>query len=305
MRTPTTTRIDMMCSPRNYGQLPSSLRASLYPANERCGIHGYFKCGLCSLRALQVRERKLKTITRVTVTGADDSVSPKDLAELAAKFPFVEIGVLLHKELKGTQGFPSDAWLNDLAAYFHESDMMGKGMISFSGHICGSLLEDIFEGRWPYATISGNFSAIARRWQFNNRGSKHHFDPQGLLRVVEEQNRLGKEVIFQFDGATRDALFLCRTVGLNVSAVFDSSHGTGSLPASWPRAIPGVPYGYAGGLSPENAADQYVKIAVAAEERPVWLDAETSLRSEDDQRFDVAKVDAFLSALAPWLRDRG
>ena len=30
----------------------------------------------------------------VTVTGADDSVKPSDLAEIAAEYPFVEFGLL-------------------------------------------------------------------------------------------------------------------------------------------------------------------------------------------------------------------
>ena len=36
-------------------------------------------------------------LTRVTITGADDSVEPRALAELSEAFPFVEWGLLMSK----------------------------------------------------------------------------------------------------------------------------------------------------------------------------------------------------------------
>jgi hypothetical protein len=50
-------------------------------------------------------------ITKVTVTGADDSVHPHQLVTLAEEFPFVEFGILLSRNSMGRTRFPSRAWL--------------------------------------------------------------------------------------------------------------------------------------------------------------------------------------------------
>lgn len=89
----------------------------------------------------------------------------------------------------------------------------------------------------------------------------------------------------------------------NVAALFDLSHGAGLLPAEWPSGFPGRYCGYAGGLSPVNVAAQLDRVAEVAG-GPFWVDAETHLRSGDDQVFDLARVESFLAAASEWARRR-
>jgi phosphoribosylanthranilate isomerase len=62
--------------------------------------------------------------------------------------------------------------------------------------------------------------------------------------------------------------------------------------------------GYAGGLSPENVVAQLEKIAVVSGDVPIWIDAETNLRSDQGQHFDLDRVCAFAEAVKPWIRYR-
>jgi hypothetical protein len=73
----------------------------------------------------------------------------------------------------------------------------------------------------------------------------------------------------------------------NTAFLFDSSMGTGKVPAQRPPPVlhPGVHCGYAGGLGPHNLHEELVKIAEAVcsysptRSRPVWVDMESSLRA--------------------------
>lgn len=52
-------------------------------------------------------------LRRVTLTGADDTVSPHELAALSARYPFVEWGILVSRcpPEHGRHRFPSLPWL--------------------------------------------------------------------------------------------------------------------------------------------------------------------------------------------------
>jgi hypothetical protein len=92
----------------------------------------------------------------------------------------------------------------------------------------------------------------------------------------------------------------------NLSLLFDESKGLGTLAASWPGAAEaaGVPFGYAGGLGPDNVAEQLGRMAGPAAGLPVWIDMESSLRTmrprgdddhdhgggAQDDTFDVGKA---------------
>jgi len=61
-------------------------------------------------------------------------------------------------------------------------------------------------------------------------------------------------------------------------------------------------------VEPENLSDQLDKIGVAAGSTPIWIDAETHLRSDVDpangrryDHFDLGKVYRFLSIAAPFV----
>jgi len=46
-------------------------------------------------------------ITKVTITGPDDSIDPSELISLNNKYPFVEWGILVSQKHFGANRFPS------------------------------------------------------------------------------------------------------------------------------------------------------------------------------------------------------
>lgn len=246
-----------------------------------------------------------KPITLVTVTGADNSVRPKDLFAVADEYPFAEFAILLSRgnqsETEFTPRFPSEEWLDELAAEYHSLPRTKQKKLRFAGHVCGSWVRDILMGQWPWPYLNVNFASIVSRWQLNTHGINHKFDPVGLLQIIEEQAEKGRDIIFQYDGVNPGPLELCRQHGLKASALFDLSHGAGSLPEKWEAPLPGIACGYTGGLSHENVVAEIQKIMAVAGDTPFWIDAETHLRSADNRQFDLEKVRTFLEAAKPWV----
>ncbi len=243
-----------------------------------------------------------KFIHRVTVTGADNSVDVSDLTDIAAKYPFVEFGILLSRSRQGGHPrFPSVGWLQEFVAQFE-----GSG-IKCSGHICGRWVTEILGGAvWPtieFDKISPAIDTVFNRWQLNTHG-EHHLWTDALARVLWQRRRLDQKIIFQYDNAnTMPIESVFRDGWDNVEALFDLSHGAGVLPQNWPHPLIHIPCGYAGGLSPENVSDQIAKIAKGVAHRTVWIDAETHLRSNERGRdiFDLSKVRSFLENVREWV----
>jgi hypothetical protein len=243
-------------------------------------------------------------LRKVTVTGADDSISPIELFSINREYPFVEFGILLSKgvgDLGGSR-FPSTEWLKELKKLYDEN---AKSKIHFSGHICGSWVKDIFlKGIWPIdRRATADFESIATRWQLNTHGIKHDFKGVMLKPVIQYRHILGNEIIFQYDNENNQALFSCGD--LTVSALFDLSHGAGVLPKKWPKPFAGIPCGYAGGLSPDNIEEQLAILEPIVEDKTIWIDAESYLRSYDSSKgdyFDPNKVAKFLEKAKPWVK---
>jgi hypothetical protein len=236
-----------------------------------------------------------KILTHVTVTGADDSVKVGDLLAIAEEYPYVEFGILLSESQAGNPRFPSKEWLTELL------ECEDRDCVAISGHICGKWMRGVFTGTWP-RTLTG-FNDFTR-WQLNTHGILTETYLDGLKNVVESRTMVGEEIIFQYDNVNSEGLRTCYAAGLKVSALFDLSHGAGVLPDKWPKPLNGIRCGYAGGLSPNNVAEQLTGLEQVTN-GPTWIDAETHLRSsrqvDEVDIFDLAKVRAFLESARPWV----
>jgi hypothetical protein len=237
----------------------------------------------------------VKFINKVTVTGADDSVTPKELMDISENFPFVEWGLLLSKSSMGNFRFPSAEWLSNFTKEVWYSE------IQLSGHVCGSWVKQILKGNWinrELDNIHPHLDCIFDRFQINTHGRNHYLDAEKVVDMFNDC-LVNQTVIFQYDNANNDIF------GLDIlgkSALFDLSGGAGVLPEHWPTPLEEAPCGYAGGLSPENVQGQIEKISkIVAPDDVIWIDAETHLRSNGDQQFDLDKVVAFLEATKPYI----
>lgn len=245
-------------------------------------------------------------IDRVTITGADDSVSPDDLVKISAEFPFVEWGILASESQAGkTPRFPSWEWMVTLQARASQFPM------SLSLHLCGRWVRDLLLGKRSDQLSEGTLFLFQRvQLNFHAENTPCHGDWFHLA-LRDMGNR---EFIFQIDGkgGNRHMESLwdrCDKTGEQVrsTALFDISGGAGILPQQWPQPIWMQDdtyhdyHGYAGGLGPENLTEQIPLILEAAGDKcpRIWIDMETRVRSDSDRLFDLAKVRRCLEIAAP------
>jgi hypothetical protein len=231
----------------------------------------------------------MKKITKVTVTGADDTTDISRLFEIQDKYPFVEYGILVSEKYSLGEGrgrFPSKAWLEKLAEANEKSGM--KFLL----------------GEWPeFNKISYKFEDHFDRFQINTHAQYHEIDIRALDILMNFLEFHSQSAIFQIDGVNdvlgqlvKNKYSMRKACGL-----FDLSHGAGVLPTQWPEIIKDIKCGYAGGLSPENVAEQVEKIIPLVGDNTFWIDAETHLRSDGDRKFDLEKVTKFLEAAKPFV----
>jgi hypothetical protein len=222
----------------------------------------------------------MNLLNRVTVTGADCGTEVNFIVETSNTFPLVEWGILVSKNNFGSPRFPTLEWISYLA----------DKHLNLSCHLCGNWVRDLcldgntcFTEELPmhiFQRIQLNFHAIA------HQVSKNKFI-DALLTFH------GKQFIFQFDDVNNNLLNLAKEANVDAVPLFDKSGGAGILPDLWPT-FEGY-CGYAGGLSPGNVEDQLKYIDQAVKAKPVWVDAETHLRTSDAKTFDYYKVKLFIS----------
>ncbi|MGD0328754.1 MAG: hypothetical protein ABSB00_03560 [Minisyncoccia bacterium] len=237
-----------------------------------------------------------KIIQIVTVTGADDSIRPEELVPIAEEYPFVEFGILLSKKQQGRRRFPSSDWLKDLYILWFQNKSY-----KLSGHLCGEWVRKLCLGDPSFFTEFGYHWYMFNRLQLNFHTEHHPHDIKKMSDLIRQYHR-DKPVIFQMEGVN-DKIFhtIAYRWGIMAFRLFDQSGGNGIVPKEWPKQQ--FEYcGYAGGLSPENLSQEMEKISEVAS-GPIWIDAETLLRSQNDAVFDLDKVRRFLEAAKPWMME--
>lgn len=236
------------------------------------------------------------TLDRVTITGADDSTRPSELAVNSyTGYPFVEWGILFSASKQGGHRFPSKEWLQSLKSVKELNPKM-----KLSAHLCGRYVRDLVErGRDSWFKDYPELWHIFDRVQLNFHGKWHKISKE-FLRALSNYQR--KQVVFQVDGVNDGAWVQCQTV-CDAVPFFDASGGAGVKPSEWPKPFPGLYNGYGGGLGPDNLTTEIPRILVAAGGQRIWIDMETKVRSEDGSRFEIEKVDRCVLAAEPFVTE--
>jgi hypothetical protein len=240
-----------------------------------------------------------KFLKTVTVTGADDKTNIMDMLEISKKYPFVEWGILLSANVIGKPRFPSIRWLAYLA--YIAGHKIPKDITSFnlSGHLCGRWVSDLCRGECTFLSLNPTIKNTFDRLQINFHGLQHDIT-DGFFGCLQNEQLSHIQFIFQIDGTNDKHLDAAIEREINAVPLFDTSGGGGKLTDKWPEAKWNY-CGYAGGLSPDNVSEQLNKIAEASNGKPIWIDAETHLHSNDDELFDLEKVVKFLEATKEWV----
>jgi hypothetical protein len=246
-----------------------------------------------------------KILKQVTVTGADNSIDYHDLFELSIKYPFVEWGILLSKNSEGFNRFPTWDWIEGLITE-------KPPIVKLSGHLCGAWVRDIIKGGTLFLDTHRELSYGFKRFQLNFHGELQTVtEPDKYIWALRYLTSIYiQKIIYQMDGVNNRLYSLARSLygkqmGLDAVALHDVSGGNGILPDKWPQPM-GDYCGYAGGLSPDNLADQLKLISERITNKdgsiyPIWIDAETHLRSKNDKQFDLDKVVKFLEIAQPYM----
>ena len=237
-------------------------------------------------------------IDKVTVTGADDSTHVKKIPIISSAYPFVEWGILLSQSYhSGAPRFPSVDWLHQLK---EEHDVGGRN-INLCGHLCGRWVRDLCEGKLTFVEDLPELYTMFSRIQLNFHAYQHKIKQDAFITALKDERLKGVQFIFQMDDVNNGLLDVAKENGIDAIPLFDSSGGAGILPKEWP-CYNGYA-GFAGGLSPLNVSSQLEKIYGVRGKgvfMTCWIDAETHLRTKDNQELDFARVILFLLMARNW-----
>lgn len=236
-------------------------------------------------------------LDRVTITGADDSVTPMEMFELSEQYPYLEWGILVDCG-RVRPRFPSNVWFHNLQAF-----AIGRKNFQLSLHLCGNLLDYLLLG--SLAHIPSMMDEGLRRIQLNFHGEPTKVDLPAFIRALSGFESK-PQFIFQIDGVDGQRL-ISEVEGegrhsFSTVPLFDMSHGEGKSPDKWPVPFDHDTYhGYAGGLGPDNLHIEIPRIARAVGECRIWIDMETKVRSADGGALDLEKVARCLEIAKPFV----
>ena len=213
--------------------------------------------------------------------GADESVDVELLQMISKRHSWVEWGILFRSDLEGSPRYPSSSWLEQLFLAKRES---GDNM-KLAAHLCQNRCLEVLEGDLNFAS---NLRASGfRRFQINATKSNGIILDQERVSIyavnlVHAMNFMPDvEWIIQINDETEELYQLLRRHSpKNFSILYDSSCGRGVpltvLPA--PPESADIPFGYAGGIGPQNIRQILNSVAEVSGGRSVWIDMESSLR---------------------------
>lgn len=223
-------------------------------------------------------------MTTVTITGADDSTPVDALIEVSRMYPFVEWGILLSNSRTGTPRYPSVECVESLK----------RSGLLLSAHLCGTIARTIMLGTAGAAYTlhpAEEFGRIQINGYVPGCASNLPGGRRDGYRVVEYILQARDEVMVA--ACSLDSV----KSRSQCSILFDPSGGRGERAERWPRTLPGVRMGYAGGITPANVVDVLGEIREANRgQSAAWIDMESGVRDSCD-RLDTAAVRAVLEAV--------
>lgn len=223
----------------------------------------------------------------VTVTGADELTSPRDLGRVQQDFPFVEWGILIYPGREGAR-YPSTRWIE---TFLDEVPHGHKAL-----HACGEAVPQLLANDAKLTALAGRFGRV----QLNFNQKSQPVDLDALERFID---RATYPVITQHCRANEAVTAAIKNPRHHI--LFDESSGKGASPDSWPEAIAGKICGWAGGHTADNIKRRLPLIAEAAGDHKFWVDGENGFRTPADTLDIKGRVEPFLRHAAAFMHVRG
>lgn len=220
-------------------------------------------------------------INKVTITGADNKVTPQSLVSITNKYPFVEWGILFSLSKEGFQRYPTKAWIEELV----------KEDLELSAHFCGWWAKQVLEeGNFKLiSNLNPKFKRVQLNYNFqNSRG----WNLEKLNDYAMDNPE--RKIILQYNKSNAETLldFINSGIFLNFDFLYDSSGGRGTEIKEIGDPIRNHYTGYSGGISPTTIDDVCLQILRHNSPAEVWVDLESGARTYNE--FDFDKVDEIL-----------
>mmetsp|Transcript_96622 Transcript_96622/g.201950 ORF Transcript_96622/g.201950 Transcript_96622/m.201950 type:complete len:971 (-) Transcript_96622:53-2965(-) len=236
------------------------------------------------------------SLSALGLCGVDDSIDVEMLRILSIRYPLVEYGVLFRADKVGQPRYPTQKWVEELAAAANACQPPMRLAAHLCGQACATLL-NTGSLEWVHALIPMGFSRV----QINATKVNGVFVPDLQKAAVHLKNAIEQtpelDFIIQANEETKplwEPFMADPSPPFNVSILFDASCGTGQLATTFaPKPRNNMRFGYAGGLGPTTV----VEVLRALRDGPakgetIWIDMESGLRSKIDGKdaFDFRKA---------------
>ena len=236
----------------------------------------------------------LKTIV---CSGINEKNDINDAIEFLKKYKSAEFGVQGSPRKAGYQT-PRFEWLKELLGKLNEQKIENKVAL----HLNEGFAVSFCDGKVPDEISDLLFvGSTVGRLQLNFKIGRETFASRSIPDIKTLQKAMKTvaphPIILSASQPNLSFIHKAHHQGMKFDVLFDDSFGEGLLPdMRKPPLFNDVFQGYAGGLSPENVAEELRKIGEVAQGN-IFIDAEGKLKQ--DGSFSFAKADRFVqNALA-------
>lgn len=281
---------------------------SIFLSLQISGIISTFLVG--EIQTIRVIKMNLRYIT---CSDLREDVPIDSAINLLNVSPKVELGIQAH-DCSMNFGTPRYEWLDELLS---KSARMTKPL-NVAIHVNYDWCSQMAAGganinKWP-AEIQNLFARtdcagklLIRRWQLNIGDGTRDIDGKKLAQICRAFP--DREFIFPYNAKNPVSVEINRMhqfKDCKFSLLYDASYGAGISPESWNAPVYNDrPMGYAGGMSPDNVADNLNKIAaVCPPNYTTWIDAEGQLMIPGTRRFDVFRALRYVQSALDWERNQ-
>ena len=228
----------------------------------------------------------------ITISGANEHTDIEDLAIMLFKYPIAEVGIQVSSK-KCSYGSPRFEWIMELHRFLNKNKMRANIALHINTDwvekFCMGLVVPELKDLLKLKDYKGE--AFIKRVQLNFKiGREHTPDFATLCEMIKKIS--DQRFIFSYNKSNAELIDRVYKTGLMFDNLFDESFGNGIEPASRPLpSFYGILQGYAGGLGPDNVAEELKKLKVV--DGYIYLDAQKKLEDENEH-LDLNKAKAFI-----------